>query len=78
MYNNMSNQTPRRLKSVALSDAELAQFKVWVNDQPTIIDAAEKLNVARGTIGRVLAFKTANPETYGKIQAAIGVMAIAR
>jgi hypothetical protein len=77
MYNNMLNQTHRRLKSMALSDEELALFKAWVDGQPTIIDAAVKLDVARGTVGRVLAFKTGSPETIGKVKAVIGAMATA-
>jgi hypothetical protein len=77
MYNQMSNQTARPLKSVTLSDEEVQQLKAWVDAQPTIIDASHKLNVTRGTIGRVLAFKSCSPETAGKVKAVIGVMATA-
>lgn len=73
MYDQMQEQTTRPLKSMALTEAEATRFKMWVEDQPTQIDAADTLGVRRGTIARVLAFKTGSPETIGKIKAVIGV-----
>jgi IS30 family transposase len=67
----MSNQIERTVKSMRLTDAEAEKFKQWVDSQPTIIDAAKSLGTVRGTIGRVLAFKSGSPDTIGKVRAVI-------
>lgn len=68
MYIQMLTQTIERpRKSVPLTDEQHAAFEKWVQSQGTKVDAALSLGVQRGTLDRIMAFKSGSPETISRI-----------
>jgi hypothetical protein len=69
MYNQMIQPTTHKpRKSVKIDDCDLAAFSEWVDRQPSKGDAALAMGVARGTIDRMLVFKTCHPRTAEKLK----------
>ena len=61
----------RTPKSEAMTPKERKAFEKWVSDQPTKIDAAEKLEVSRGALDDLLHRGTGKPENIAKIKVII-------
>lgn len=66
-----STKSDRIRKSEQLTSAELADFNAWIEDQPTILDAAESLGVSRFTVPRIKANGSCHPDTLKKIRPVI-------
>jgi hypothetical protein len=65
--------TARIRKSEKLTAEEKQKLVSWLKKQDTLIDAADLLQVHRGTLDRIRKVGSGNPETIAKIRAAIGV-----
>ena len=73
----MATKGKRVRKSEKLTEKEHRQFISWVNSQPTLEDAAEKLEVVRGTIDRIRYIGSGSPETIAKIKKIISKKQVA-
>ncbi len=61
----------RKRKSEALSPGDFKALRIWVNNQPTIIDAALVIGISREVLSRVLIVKSGSPATIEKIRAVL-------
>lgn len=74
IYNSLSMvATVKRRRSEKLSADLRKALRKYVNDQPTITDAAESLEMGRGTLNSILKGGTASTETILKLQTKLNV-----
>jgi len=57
----------RRKKSMKIKKPQMLQLAKWVNEQDSILDAAEALGIDRSTLSRILQNSKASSDTIAKI-----------
>lgn len=82
MFNRLRNQiyntlamvtTARKRRSEKLSAELRKALRKYVNDQPTVTDAAENLEMTRATLNSILKGGTASTDTILKLQTKLNV-----